>query len=221
MSTEICALRHGVKLSLQTLPYEIIKRLSELYVDLRPTAPPDAFTDDHFNPMLNDPKLDPTAMEQFIYTGMDGKDVQYIDLLRQSCAYCVATIRADKRGERNAAWIFASFSQYWLGLANGIRFVSGAGELAFALKGRKGGLQKDEDNYKNAREHAIELAKNYLQFSAASAARQIHRAIVEFQEEVNKGSYAPSEQTITEWLRASDLAFGTKRIPRRSNTKKS
>lgn len=215
------SLRHGVRLTRQTLPHQIIKRLSELYDESYHDSAVDDFLKSHFEPMLADSTLDATAMEQLIYDGMNGKDVELIDLLRQSCAYCVCAIRAEKQGELDTAWMYASFAQYWLGISNGIRFVSGAGELALSLRGKKGGKKSSEARHGEAIKFSRELAHQHINGSRTAAARAIKAQVIDFLKKSEKKHYALSEhnaeRTIYGWL--FDIPFEGKRGPRKPNVK--
>jgi hypothetical protein len=189
------------RITRSSLALQVVARLADFYVEAGYAENPESFKEDHFRPMYADATMRATDLEQQLYHRQKGEEpVTFLDLLVLSCAYCVEAIRAYDSPDRDDTWIFASYAQYWLGVASGSRLVSGAGALALRENAKSGRRARDKPR-DELRALARQIATSRWFPSKRQAALAALPEVLARAEILSVPMHLPrAEKTITEWL---------------------
>ena len=160
--------------------------------------------------MYDDQDMRATEIEAAMMSNpQTDRGITFLDLLRLSCAYCIEAIRAEDSSEPDNSWIYASYAQYWLGVAIGSRLVIGAAGAALSERGRAGAIARNQI-LEPVRKHARTLALARPYKSKRNAALSIKAEILELAAKHGQPiSDSQAETTITGWLKG--IPFGSKR----------
>lgn len=204
------AIRQGVNLTRENLPYQIIERLSEVYAATHNNETAESFKVEHFAPMIEDSAISGAELETEYYKQYSptAENLKLIPLLRLSCAYCADAIKAAKHGHFDSSWCYISFAQYWLGVSVGVSQIMDYGELALSLRAKKGADARSA-KYEPLRQLARNLAFDGKYPSKRNAAKNIAPKVFAFaQKESIPFMESNAEIQVERWL--GGITFGRK-----------
>jgi len=189
--------------SIETLSRRIVERLSDFYREYFPESTKDEFATKFFEPMLATYSVNGPPLEEALYKVQ--LELNSLNILKIAASYCADAIQSASQDNNNKAWLYFGSAQYWLGVANGLRFISGTAEIALSTRGKRGG-EKQGKRYEELRLLALELAAKHQDKSKAAAIRAIKGAVVKRSVELKLNmSEMQAPTTIGGWLK--DVKF--------------